>query len=140
MDIIFNKLKGSELKEIWEVSGLGAAEFAKELKISRSLLYTHFDKESIPDEIEARLDGNPDLYKYRKMLKLRESDSDVNGNRFNELMSALTNTVKIASAALESNNRQLTIIEKDHGIFQELISQGIKDGILKFSHPTKKAG
>lgn len=141
MDVIFNKLTGSELKKIWETSGLDAAEFAKELTISRSTLYNHFKEEVIPEDVETRLNGNPELYKYRKMLKMRVGDEmEDGGGAFRDLLTALKDTVKIANAALESNNKQLSIIEKDHIIYQQLITQGMKDGILKFVHPVKKAG
>lgn len=148
MSVEIVKMSGDELKKVWKRSGLSDEDIRPRLGISRSTFYNIIKEAEIPDEVEVRVDTDPELSKWKNAELARPKNDQVAVSEamrvYGELAGSIKATLEVVTQMLlkqeskyDNLARNNEAILKNNSTVLEFLDIAKKEGEF---HYTKKAG
>lgn len=148
MSVEIVKMSGDELKKVWKRSGLSDEDIRPRLGISRSTFYNIIKEAEIPDEVEVRVDTDPELSKWKNAELARPKNDQVAVSEamrvYGELAGSIKATLEVVTQMLlkqeskyDNLARNNEAILKNNSTVLEFLDIAKKEGEFRY---TKKAG
>lgn len=135
-------MTGPELQMVCSISGIDMKDIPGILGISYGTMYNYFKRQKqIPEEVEAKIDGHPDLAKAKNQVIKRPETGLQTKQEGNEVVKLLSDTIQVMRDLLvkserrdESITKAIDALSDDNATLRKLVNAGIDSGALQWKN------
>lgn len=127
MEISYIRLTGQELENMQKVSPLKVPQFAAKLGVSKSTYYNLTEMEMLPKEVQITVDNDPELSKWRSMLKPKEDEVGEVKKGFQDFMKGFTDIIAVMNKKEENHRLDIELHKEELTTIKQLVNQVVKN-------------